>query len=166
MTVLLSRSCPMHCLVGPPSKTPTLQPPRGSPSVLWSPHSCLRGGTKRLHKHLSYFCQPLLTGQRDHSLQQDGNAPRKDRADRLRSAGPDKNLCSLWVMFGFLAHKQGASRLHPLLRKHTEVWILEVQQVALTFYLEPPCWSGTACSKNKETHSHTFPWLTRVCHRS
>lgn len=57
-------------------------------------------GMKRLHKHLSYFCQPLLTCQR-------GNGLRKDGADSLGSAGSDKKSRGLGVMFGFLTTNMG-----------------------------------------------------------
>lgn len=63
-------------------------------------------GMKRLHKHLSYFCQPLLT-LKNHRPQRDGNGQRKDGADRLRSASSDKSSCGWWVMFGFLATSRG-----------------------------------------------------------
>lgn len=64
-------------------------------------------GMKRLHKHLSYFCQPLLTCQRGRRPQQDGNGLRKDGADSLGSAGSDKKSRGLGVMFGFLTTNMG-----------------------------------------------------------
>lgn len=57
-------------------------------------------GRQRLHKHFSYFCQPPLTRQRDRNPRRDWNGPKKDRADRLRSAGSDKSskpVADVWV---------------------------------------------------------------------
>lgn len=66
----------------PPSKTPSHRPLEGHPACSLCPRWCLHGGTKRLHKHRSYFCQPLLPCHRDRKPQRDGNGP--SRADRLR----------------------------------------------------------------------------------
>lgn len=108
----------------------TLPPsPRGSLNVLWCPPMVYTQGTKRLHKCRSYFCQLLLTCQKDRRPQWDGNSQRKDGADSLRSAGSDKSLCSLWVMFGFLVTNRGFTRCYT-----SVVWMFEVSQVALTFY--------------------------------
>lgn len=56
MVKILSHAMPIGTSVG--QKHPPTNPWRERSRV---PCCCLLGGMKRLHKHLSYFCQPLLT---------------------------------------------------------------------------------------------------------
>lgn len=96
----------------------TLPPtPRGSSSVLGSPRWCLHGAQKGCISIPRISVSRFWRVGGTRNPQRDGNSPRKDGADRLRSACSDKNPCSLWVMFGFLATNRG---LHSLLHKHSK----------------------------------------------
>lgn len=79
---------------------PTKSGPRGSSGRALVSLLVSARGRQRLHKQFSYFCQPPLTRQRDRNPRRDWNGPKKDRADRLRSAGSDKSskpVADVWV---------------------------------------------------------------------
>lgn len=96
MTVLQCRSCPMQRLAG---QSPPSQLPEGHLACPGVPTGVCTGQAK-VSKHFSYFCQPPLTRQQDRNPRRDWSGPKKDRADRPRSAGSDKSskpVADVWV---------------------------------------------------------------------